>query len=77
MSRSFHEIRPDEGCTRAEGVFELKVPINQEIGRRFLGAHGMKVDARERGTVKTDLCDIPPGANVTVGSSTKGQEDVS
>lgn len=52
MSRSLHEIRPEEGRTRAEDVYELKVPTHQESGRRFLGAHGMKVHAGERGTVK-------------------------
>lgn len=54
MSRSLHDIRPDESCTRAEDVYELKVPIHHhESGRRFLGAHGMKVDAGEEDTVKT------------------------
>lgn len=52
MSRFLHEICL-EGYTRAEDVFELKVPIHQEIKRQFLGTHGMKVDAGERRTVKT------------------------
>lgn len=52
MSRALHEICL-EGYIRVEDVYELKVPIHQEIGRRFLGAHGMKVNAEERGTVKT------------------------
>ena len=51
MSRSLHEIRP-EGYIRREVVFEPEVRTRPGVGP-FLDAHGIKVHAGERGTVKT------------------------